>query len=57
MKCDFDKNKSFSITREESDVLKGKAHYVEIYHTYGNDTIKTYHLNWNKRPIEGGSHR
>lgn len=44
-------------TPTEGDVLKGRAHYVEVYHTYDNDTIKTYHLNWNKRPIEGGSHR
>ena len=44
-------------TPTESDVLNGKAHYVEVYHTYDNDTIKTYHLNWDKRPIEGGSHR
>lgn len=46
-----------SETPTEGDVLKGKVHYVEVYHTYGNDTIKTYHLNCNKRPIEGGSHR
>lgn len=46
-----------SVTPTEGDVLKGKAHYVEVYYTYDNDTIKTYHLNWDKRPIEGGSHR
>lgn len=46
-----------SETPRESDVLKGKAHYVEVYHTYDNDTIKTYHLNWNKRPIEGCLHQ
>ena len=46
-----------SETPRESDVLKGKAHYVEVYHMYDNDTIKTYHLNWDKKQIEGGSNR
>ena len=46
-----------SETPRESDVLNRKAHYVEVYHTYGNDTIKTYDINWNKRPSEGGPHR
>ena len=46
-----------SETPRESDVLNGKAHYVEVYHTYDNDTIKTYHLNWDNKPGVAGSHR
>ena len=37
------------------DVLDGEAHYVETYHTYGNDTIKTYYIDWNNKTE--GSHR
>ena len=44
-----------SETPRTQDVLNGKAHYVEVYHTYGNDTIKTYEIDWNQKT--GGIHR
>ena len=44
-----------SETPRTQDVLNGKAHYVEVYHIYGNDTIKTYDIDWNQKT--GGTHR
>jgi uncharacterized protein (UPF0333 family) len=44
-----------SETPRECDVLNNKAHYVEVYHTYDNDTVKTYYIEWNKKT--GGTHR